>query len=43
VPLGGFARRLRENLRITLDYVEIIRKEATELDCMLPKTLNGGL
>ncbi|MGD0663883.1 MAG: GAF domain-containing protein [Syntrophorhabdales bacterium] len=43
VPLGGFARRLQENLRTTLDYIEIIRKEATEIDCIIPKTLNGGL
>jgi GAF domain-containing protein len=43
VPLGGFARRLHENLRTTLDYIEIIRKEATEIDCILPKTLNGDL
>jgi len=43
VPLGGFARRLQENLRTTLGYIEIIRKEATEIDCILPKTLNGGL
>jgi len=43
VPLGGFARRLQENLRTTLDYIEIIRKEAIEIDSVLPKTLNGGL
>ncbi|HUJ90664.1 MAG TPA: hypothetical protein VLX12_10740, partial [Syntrophorhabdales bacterium] len=43
VPLGGFARRLQENLRTTLDYIEIIRKEAIEIDCIIPKTLNGGL
>jgi len=41
VPLGGFARRLHENLRTTLDYIEIIRKEAIEIDCILPKTLDG--
>ena len=41
VPLGGFARRLQENLRTTLDYIDIIRKEATEIDCILPKTLDG--
>ena len=41
VPLGGFARRLQENLRTTLDYIEIIRKEAIEIDCILPKTLDG--
>lgn len=43
VPLGGFARRLQENLRTTLDYIEIIRKEAIEIDSILPKTLNGSL
>ncbi len=43
VPLGGFARRLQDNLLTTLDYIEIIRKEATEIDCIIPKTLNGGL
>ncbi len=41
VPLGGFARRLQENLRTTLDYIEIIRREAIEIDCILPKTLDG--
>jgi GAF domain-containing protein len=41
VPLGGFARRLQENLRTTLDYIEIIRKEAIEIDCILPKRLDG--
>jgi GAF domain-containing protein len=40
VPLGGFARRLQENLRTTLGYIEIIRKEAMEIDCFLPKTLD---
>lgn len=43
VPLGGFARRLQENLRTTLDYIEIIRREAIEIDSILPKTLNTGL
>jgi transcriptional regulator with GAF, ATPase, and Fis domain len=43
VPLNGFAKRLHESLRTTLDYIEIIRKEATEIDRMLPKTVNGGL
>ena len=41
VPLGGFARRLHENVRSTLDYIEIIRKEAMEIDSILPKTLDG--
>jgi GAF domain-containing protein len=43
VPMGGFARRLQENLKTTLDYIEIIRKEAIEIDSILPKTLNGVL
>jgi len=43
VPLGGFAKRLQENLRTTLDYIEIIRKEAIEIDGLLPKRVNGGL
>jgi len=43
VPLGGFARKLHENLRTTLDYVEIIRRSAIEIDSLLPKTLDGGL
>jgi GAF domain-containing protein len=43
VPLGGFATRLQENLRITLDYIEIIRKEAIEIDKILPKMLSDGL
>ena len=43
VPLGGFARRLQENLRTTLDYIEIIRREAIEIDSILPKSLAGGL
>jgi len=41
VPLGGFARKLQENVRNTLDYIEIIRKEAIEIDSILPKTLDG--
>jgi len=43
VPLGGFACRLQENLRSTLDYIEIIREKATALDCIIPKKLNGGV
>ena len=43
VPLGGFAGKLHENLRTTLDYVEIIRRSAIEINCLLPKTLDGGL
>jgi GAF domain-containing protein len=43
VPLGGFARRLRENLQTTLDYIEIIQKEAVEISSILPKKLNGRL
>jgi hypothetical protein len=43
VSLGGFARRLKENLRTNFDYIGIMRREATEIACILPKTLNGGL
>jgi len=43
VPVAGFAGKLHENLRTTLDYVEIIRRNAIEIDSLLPKTLDGGL
>ena len=43
VPMGGFARRLRENLQTTLEYIEIIQEGAVEICTILPKTLNGGL
>jgi len=39
VPLSGFTRRMRANMQATLDYLEIIHKEAEEIDKMLPKTL----
>jgi GAF domain-containing protein len=39
VPLSGFARRMRENMELTLDYLEIIHREAEEIDKILPKTL----
>jgi len=39
VPLSGFTRRMRENMEATLNYLEIIHKEAEEIDKILPKTL----
>lgn len=39
VPLSGFTKRLRENMETTLNYLEIIHKEAEEIDKILPKTL----
>lgn len=39
VPLTGFARRMRQNMEVTLDYLEIIHREAEEIDKILPKTL----
>lgn len=39
VPLSGFTRRIRENMETTLSYLEIIHKEAEEIDKILPKTL----
>jgi transcriptional regulator with GAF, ATPase, and Fis domain len=39
VPLSGFATRMRENMETTLNYLEIIHKEAEEIDKILPKTL----
>jgi hypothetical protein len=41
VPPGGFARRLQENLRTTLDYIEIIRQEAIEIDSILAMIYRG--
>ena len=35
VPLGGFAGRLHENLQTTLQYMDIIRKEAVEISSAL--------
>ena len=43
VPLGGYARRLRENLQATLAYIDIIHKEATEISSILPQKLNRRL
>ncbi|MCG6533194.1 MAG: hypothetical protein L7F78_00590, partial [Syntrophales bacterium LBB04] len=39
VPLSGFTKRLRENMETTLNYLEVIHKEAEEIDKILPKTL----
>jgi len=39
VPLSGFTKRLRENMETTLNYLEIIHKEAEEIDRILPKKL----
>ena len=39
VPLAGFTRRIRENMETTLNYLEIIHREAEEIDKILPKTL----
>lgn len=39
VPLSGFAKRIRENMETTLNYLEIIHKETEEIDKILPKTL----
>jgi GAF domain-containing protein len=39
VPLSCFAKRLRENMETTLGYIEIIHKEAEEIDKILPKSL----
>lgn len=39
VPLSGFTKRLRENMETTLNYIEIIHKEAEEIDKILPKKL----
>ncbi len=42
VPLSGFARRLCEkNMETTMNYLEIIHKEAEEIDRLLPRTLEG--
>jgi hypothetical protein len=43
VPLGGFASKLHENLQITLNYIDIIHKEAIEISSVLPKKLNVEL
>jgi GAF domain-containing protein len=39
VPLSGFTRRMRENMEVTLNYLEVIHNEAEEIDKILPKTL----
>jgi len=39
VPLSGFTRRIRENMRATMHYIEIIDSETEKIDKMLPKTL----
>ncbi len=43
VPLGGFAKKLRDNLHTTLTYIEIIHKEAQEISSILPRKLTGIL
>jgi GAF domain-containing protein len=43
VPLGGFARRLRDNLQTTLNYIEIIHEHAAEISTIVPKKLDRGL
>jgi GAF domain-containing protein len=43
VPLLGFARRMRKNMEATLDCLEIIHREAEEIDKILPKTLEDIL
>ena len=43
VPLGGFAKRLRENLQTTLNYIEIIHEHASEISTIVPKKLGQGL
>ena len=39
VPLSGYTKKLRENMEATLAYLEIIHKEAEEIDRVLPKKL----
>lgn len=39
VPLSGYTKRLRENMETTLTYLEIIHREAEEIDRVLPKKL----
>ena len=43
VPLGGFAKRLRDNLQTTLAYIEIIHEHAAEISTIVPKKLSQGL
>jgi transcriptional regulator with GAF, ATPase, and Fis domain len=40
VPLSGFTKRLRENMETTFNYLEIIHKEAEEIDKILPRTFD---
>jgi transcriptional regulator with GAF, ATPase, and Fis domain len=39
VTLAGFTRRIRENMKTTLNYLEIVHQEAEEIDKILPKHL----
>ena len=43
VPLGGFAKRLRENLQTTLSYIEIIHGQAADISTIVPKNVIGIL
>jgi len=43
VPLGGFAKRLRENLQTTLNYIEIIHEHAAEISTIVPGKLGQDL
>jgi transcriptional regulator with GAF, ATPase, and Fis domain len=43
VPLGGFAKRLRDNLQTTLAYIEIIHEHAAEISSIVPRKLTRGL
>ena len=43
VPLGGFAKRLRDNLQTTLNYIEIIHDHAAEISTIVPRKLGQGL
>ena len=43
VPLGGFAKRLRDNLQATIAYIDIIHEHAAEISTIVPKKLSQGL
>jgi len=43
VPLGGFAKRLRDNLQTTLNYIEIIHDHAADISTIVPRKLGQGL
>jgi hypothetical protein len=43
VPLGGFAKRLRDNLQTTLAYIEIIHEHAAEISTIVPKKITRRL